>query len=416
MLGIYCEFDYQNEKMKKVLFLSFNYPEGEYGPSTMCSVRIMEEMIRSGLFEVHCVSHREGKNNYNKNQNIIIHYLGIKPDRKKHSRNYIHLRQVLLIPFFPFYHLISDFRYYRECKKIVQNNQFDLIVSQHLSEQSLMSGVLLKKGGYATKHIALFWDNIYGKFPKVLPKSFVLRRQRRAENFIAKYTDTLISLYPLKPFHDEYGDVSNAKGKRKYLGIPSIVRPKNSEESSYKSIILSNKINIIYSGTIFKKEYVEYTASLFNHSMFSKDCNMIFFSRSVADKVYENLNSSFDGIIQYPGFIPHSELMALYSKVDFFISFPGIVTAIRSKVYEYMSYGKPILLFYEDENDVNISTFSKYPYCISIDTRLTVEENVTRLDSFIESTKGKIVQYEMVENLFPLDTVSAYVDLLKSIC
>lgn len=402
--------------MNKVLFLSFNYPEGEYGPSTMCSVRIMEEMARSGLFEVHCVSHREGKNNYHKNENIIIHYLDIKPDRKKHSRNYIHLRQALLIPFFPYYHLISDYRYYKECKKIVQNNQFDLIVSQHLSEQSLMSGVLLKKSGYAAKHIALFWDNIYGKFPKVLPKSFVLRRQRIAENFIAKYTDTLISLYPLKPFHDEYGDVPNAIGKRKYLGIPSIIRPQSGQKSMYESVILDKKINFIYSGTIFKKEYVEYAANLFNRSRYSKECNMVFFSRSVEDKVFESINGSIDGTIQYPGFIPHSELMALYSKVDFFISFPGVVTAIRSKVYEYMSYGKPILLFYEDENDVNISSFSKYPYCLSIDTRLPVEENVAQLESFIQASRGKNVQYEIVEELFPLDTVSAYVDLMKSIC
>lgn len=402
--------------MKKVLFLSFNYPEGEYGPSTMCSVRIMEEMARSGLFEVHCVSHREGKNNYNKNENIIVHYLDIKPDRKKHSRNYIHLRQVLLIPFFPFYHLISDYRYYKECKEISQSNQFDLIVSQHLSEQSLMSGVLLKKSGCAAKHIALFWDNIYGKFPKILPKSFVLRRQRLAENFIAKYTDTLISLYPLKPFHDEYGDVPNAKGKREYLGIPSIVRPQKMEDSLYQNVLINNKINIIFSGTIFKVEFVEYAANLFNRSNFSKEFNLIFFSRSVEDKVFEKVKSAFAGTIQYPGFIPHSELLALYSKTDFFMSLPEVATAICSKVYEYMTYGKPMMLFYEDDNDVNISTFSKYPYCISIDTRLPVEENVARIDSFIESSKGKNVQYEIVEDLFPLDTVSAYVKLINRVC
>ena len=400
--------------MKKILFLSFNYPEGGFGPSTLCTTRIMNELVSSNECEVHCLSYDNGgKNTYPVINGVTVHKLGIKPKRNLSSRFLIHMFSFFKIPLFPFNALLDDYKHYKDCKRVLGGEKYDLVVAQYAIEQCLIAGVLLKKNHCIDNLMILFWDNIYGKLPqRVIPKGFAGRRQYKIENWIAKYADTLVSLYPIKSFHKEYGDVPNAKGKRIYLGIPSVVRPESSKGAVYKSLLKKNKINMVISGTIFKKNYLVYFIELLNKSFFSQDINFIVFTRSISKEEVSSLNDSFNGTIEAPGYIPLNELLAIYPEVDFFVSFPGAPTAICSRVYEYMSHGKPLILLYEDDKDVNISTFSKYPYCESFDCRLSLDDNLLRLDKFIKSVKGKTIPFEQVENIFQDDTASAYVKMI----
>ena len=110
--------------------------------------------------------------------------------------------------------------------------------------------------------------------------------------------------------------------------------------------------------------------------------------------------------------IPVEQLLAIYPSVDFFISFPGNPTAIRSKVYDYMSYGKPIMLLYEDDQDVNVQTFSRYPASLSLDVRELANKNLYILERFFSESLGKEIPFETTEALFPDDSAKAYVSLI----
>lgn len=400
--------------MKKVLFLSFNYPEGGFGPSTLCTSRVMSELVNNNDCEVHCLSYDNGgKNTYPIIEGVIMHRVGIKPTRNPSSKFLIHLFSFLKIPLFPFNSLVNDYRHYKVCKRIIGDEKYDLVVAQYATEQSLISGVLLKKNHCIDNLMILFWDNIYGKLPRrVIPKRFAGRRQYKIENWMAKYADTLVSLYPIKSFHQEHGDVPNAKGKRLYLGIPSILRPKDLKSTDYQYLIKKDKINMVVSGTIFKKDYLLYFVELLNKSNFSQVINFIVFTRSISREEVSSLNDSFNGTIEAPGYIPVNELMAIYPQVDFFVSFPGAPTAICSRVYEYMSHGKPVILLYEDDMDVNVRIFAKYPYCESFDCRLPSDNHMLRFDEYLSSSKGITVPFERVEDLFQEDTASAYVKMI----
>ena len=142
---------------------------------------------------------------------------------------------------------------------------------------------------------------------------------------------------------------------------------------------------------------------------------MIFFCRGVDESVFEECRKNFKGTIYSSGWIPIDDLLALYPKVNYFLSFPGNPTAIRSKVYEYMSYGKPLIILYDDDSDVNVRTFSRYPACLSIDERLKNSEQINEVENYLENTKECEINFEKVEELYPLDTVSAYTALIERI-
>ena len=79
-----------------------------------------------------------------------------------------------------------------------------------------------------------------------------------------------------------------------------------------------------------------------------------------------------------------------------------------------MSYGKPLILLYDDNLDVNVATFSRYPTCLAIDERKQSIDNIVRLENYIETTQNVETPFEVVEQLFPKDTVSAYVNLINN--
>ena len=403
--------------MKKVLFLSFNYPYGEFGPSTNSTVRIMKSLSDIGKYEIHCCSYLpENKKNYEDIPNIKLHHIKSKnPSKKGKSRFSTFLKLFLTIPFYPFGDLFNYYSHYKACKEILKSEKYDLVIAQCFSKQSLFSGVMLKKHGYTKKMMVIFWDNIYGLMPKYLPKNFVLRRQRKAESWVAKYTDLLISLYPIKQFHQEYGEIPNAIGKREYLGIPAIIRPDKKEDTPYKKFIIDDKINILYSGTLYDIQHINYLINLLNATNIAERINIILLTKGISKEKEEELKNKFNGSIQFSGWIPLSDLMNLYHFVDFFLSFPGKPTAICSKVYEYMSYGKPLILFYDNDKDVNTETFSQYPLCLSIDVRRNISDNTILLEQYITRNNGNIVPFEETEKLYKADSPSAYVELINNL-
>lgn len=399
--------------MKKVLFISFNYPKGNFGPSTNCTLRIMKELCSSGRYEVHCLSYTGDKNTYDLVPQVICHEIPLTPPDKKRHKFVEHLRLLFSVTTFPFNSLSEDRKHYKACRDFLPYQQFDIVIGQYATEPCLKTAIELKKAGCINKLVILFWDGIYGKLPRrFIPKSFAIRRQRKAEDEIAKYADVLVSLYPIKEFHDKFGDVPNAIGKRVYLGIPSIIKPMIDRHSTYEYIIQKGKINILYSGTIYRASHLTYIVSLLNKTQYAPKINLVFFCKGVSKDVFEQLQPQFKGSIFYSSWIPVDELLALYTLVDFFVSFPGNPRSICSKVYEYMSYGKPVILLSDSEDDVNVSTFSRYPACISIKQHGDLLDNCLLVEDFITHNLGRTIPYNETLDLFKSDSPGAYVELI----
>ncbi len=403
--------------MKKILFLSYNYPYGTFGPSTLCTSRIMEALSKDDSYEVHNISFPQNDNPaYQVIDKVHLHYLNNRPKSKHHSKLVAQVKMLWTQLNYPHSAKTESNSYYNECVRLINGQHFDLVVAQCYPENCVWAGAWLKEKRYVDNLMVIFWDNIYGKLPRrIIPKHYALKRQRKAEGFIAQQADLLISLYPIQSFYKQYGDLPEANGKREFLGIPSISRPKKFPTSPYQSVVETGMINILYSGTIFRRDYVAYLVDLLNLSVKAEDINLIFFARGISDEDFEKLDSKFRGKINHHDWIPLDQLLAMYPIVDFFMSYPGNPTAIRSKVYEYMSYGKPLLLLYDDDFDVNVSTFAKYPSFAAFDVRKPAENNVSAVERFLSENKGKEIPIEITEDLFPCDTAKAYIELIDKL-
>lgn len=80
-----------------------------------------------------------------------------------------------------------------------------------------------------------------------------------------------------------------------------------------------------------------------------------------------------------------------------------------------MSYGKPLLLLYDDDSDVNVATFTRYPACLCVDERKDPGQNTLSVEEYIAKHRGTTVPFAEVERLFPTDMVAAYVKQIDKI-
>lgn len=77
------------------------------------------------------------------------------------------------------------------------------------------------------------------------------------------------------------------------------------------------------------------------------------------------------------------------------------ISQLQSKVYEYMSCGKPIILIYKDENDPVINILEKYPYvCMIKEDYGLLEFNKDKLLSFIGNNMNSFIHYDEVETIY----------------
>lgn len=404
-----------NNNKKKILFVTPNYPFGQFGASSQCSLRIMSTLCNSQKYEVHCISFNGNTPNYQIDPNIIIHNISIPTPSTQSNRFLVYLNSISKLPIYPLLSPCLDYKIYQNCIDICEKYRFDLVIGQCFPEYSFVPATLLKKNRHINKLGIIFWDNLYGKKPaRYISKRFALSRNRRTESYIAKFADFLISLYPITKFHEENGDLPAAVGKRHYLGIPSVIRPCQKIFTKHSSVIVKGKINVLYSGTIIKSDFIQDSIRIFNLSSVAEKINLIFFSRGMSDAEFDLLRGRFKGTIVTSDYIPIQELHSIYHDVDCFLSVPGDPNSVCSKIFEYVSFGHPVVILYQEDYDVNISTFGNYSLALSLDIRDSEDNIARKLDLFFQSKLGKHIPFEEVEKLFHLDTPKAYIQFIES--
>lgn len=77
------------------------------------------------------------------------------------------------------------------------------------------------------------------------------------------------------------------------------------------------------------------------------------------------------------------------------------LTQVPSKLFEYISTGKPIINFYFDDNSPTLRYLERYPLSLNLNVE-SKEDNelITRILDFVGSCAGKTVEYSQIRRLF----------------
>lgn len=414
--------------MKKILFLTESYPNTRKSATILCTHRVMERMVQDSECEVHCLCIQYDGERFEEELNKIhVHrfkdscwhrmYYHCSIGKGLLSQKYfsllMKLQKILTIPYYPCVHPIQFLLWKKAARILCQKNHFDIVIAEHHGYNTLMTGCYLKKAFQTMKFVAMLWDPVKGQIQTVkLPKAYTEKRINAQENILAVCADRIISTLSMKSYYDIHGDV--AQNKRIYLDIPGVIAPDDEVQTDYLALLKPRYINIVYSGIIGapQRDPIKFLEIL-NMQKEVDRINLIFFCKGVSSLEQERWRKVFKGEICIHDYIPLQELHTVYRHADYLLNVSDInANMTPSKIFEYMSYGKPIISTYTTDGDAAKRYLDEYPEACVIDQKEDILSNVLKLEKFLSYVHVP-VSFEMVRNLFPMNTSEQFVEYIR---
>jgi len=369
--------------MKKIVFLTGNYYPNHSAVSN-CVEKVANEL--SDKFEVTVLTLKNNykdcdEENYKKHKIIRIDFSNGIDDKKQ-----IFKRRVKRVK--SKYSLNEDI-IDAYTSKLDEMENIDIIIPASMPFETVVSANNYKIKNAETLLVPYLFDPYVENenlFYNIVLKKIKSKSAKKLESVIVKNADKIILLNHLK----NYFEKNYADYERKFefvehpLLIPNIIINKEKKPGE--------KVNFVYTGSFYKKirspKKLIRVFKLVTAELKSSKLNI--YSFGDCEKILKQETGENEYNIDLNGTVSLNESQLKMKEADFLIAV-GNTTSSQSpsKIFEYMSFGKPIIYFLNNSKDSNLTVLSKYPLSLVIDNNL----------SDIEA-KNKIIKYlEEVENL-----------------
>jgi glycosyltransferase involved in cell wall biosynthesis len=305
-------------------------------------------------------------------------------------------------------------RYIVTLKDIQKKDNIDIIISVGQPYESSVAAYKFQKKFKNVRLFAFLFDHFTEsatlnrfEFLKKLRYKFNLEIE---QNIILKSEHTFI-LPQLKNHYNKFFLTYN----NKYSLIEHPLLVEHQIKLEHQEINFSvGAINIVYTGmldkTLRNPEYLLETLKFIPN-------NSICFNVFHTGNCYELLESYKDVLgekLNNFGKVPLNVSFEAMNKADILLNF-GVTYGdqVSGKIFDYISFGKPIIHLYFLDEDPNLIYFRNYPMalCLKMDKEL-IEENTNKLLEFCKKTVGKKLTFEEVKKLFYNATPKYVVDEL----
>ena len=409
--------------MKRVLILT-----GRYLPTpsvnSVCIHNITQKMS-ADEYDITYIGYKDGKFITNNGEKIyrvsrgILYSLSYRlENNKSHIVNiakkiisvFIKIKQLPFLVCWPYNDPIYTKRVYSLAKKLHKKNPFDAVIAVHMPLSSIIVGHKLKKKYPNILFYPYFLDSLSGGRPiRIMSESWNLKKKLHWEEKLLDNADKIIVMEASRKHHEKYNAQKDFFSRFCYLDIPLFIGG-TLQKKKLKEI--DGKINIVFCGTAnYPMRNIKYFFEIAN---FIKNVNKnIFFTfiglsnyRPLIENIYEN--------IRYISFVPHDKLDEYLNSADIFLNL-GVTTpsAISGKIFEYMSYGKPIISTYSIDNEACLPYLRKYPLSFLIDEREKNIEIVAKETlKFISENCDKQIDSSLISDTFILNKPETFIEAL----
>lgn len=416
--------------MKKVLFFTTTHYSN---PSAVgISVNEIIKELQNREYEIHLIcyrGHREESTElidgvYVYRINMPIYYR--LNELSKHIKNinllkvlkYLswllsNLKILMYLPFFPVKSIITIIKFLMTAIRLQRKHKFRLVISSYNPIEGLIASNLLKKifGDFRLILYALDSLTNYGG-GRFLSANFTDKMGWKWEKRLYKNADLILNMETHKKHYNQrrykiYSD------KIKFVDIPLLTKSRMNFTPRKKD----NHVNFVYSGSLYSSiRNPEYACELFK-AINNENYRINFYSQGDCEQKLAVYQNETKGMISRNGYISHEEMLVEIDRASFLINIGNKNSdMIPSKIFEYMSTGKPIIHFYHNENDSSIPYLRQYSLALLVkqEKELTVE-NISLVKKFIIKNTGKRLSFEAVEKLFKKNTPDYTVNAMTNI-
>jgi hypothetical protein len=234
---------------------------------------------------------------------------------------------------------------------------------------------------------------------------WIFRRGVKWERKLLDNSDKIVMMESARKHYDSKCINEEYYKKITYLDLPLFEeRVYNSEKSDF--------INILYAGTLpnsvrSPKFFLESFVKIKNDKL---RLHFVGDDSSTDLKYY----SSIDNRITYSGRCSHNEVLKLEKDATVFLNIGNTLTNMTpSKIFEYLSWNKPIISTMPIKNEPGSYYLEKFPLALLLDEQeLTTEEASVLIEKFVIENCDKKVSPEFLCETYKSNMPQSFVELV----
>lgn len=385
----------------------------------ICAQGVMREMVSRGD-TVYCLTNQEKHCGLNK----AIRYYYVKPrlvyrllngsgNRKIEKTIGLFLNKVKLAISYPTWPLISQSyarRIYRAAKAICKENNIDMIIPIYTQIDTLIAANRIKTEMPDIRYIPYFLDSLSGGYgPKCFSKEWVICRGIKWEKKLLPLADKIIMMESSRSHYEKYCAEESYFKKIIFLDLPLISQPKEIIAQKQDSDI----IELLYIGSIPAHiRNPEPFLKVFQQTKNERYRLSIVGTSTCGGVLSEYAESDSRIILGNP--ISHDEAMKRVADAAILVNFGNNIKEMTpSKIFEYMSYGKPIIstMPISDEPSVKYLQHYSISYLLKYND-VDYEYEAAKLEEWIDKSIGKRIDFVMIEALFLKNTPTHFYNVV----
>lgn len=294
----------------------------------------------------------------------------------------------------PFSSITKPLRLYKKAKQLVLSQKFDIIVASYNGIDDLYVGHKLKNEFNNLLYIPYFLDACYaGQCPRILPMWLKDKMALFWEHHYLKNADGIVMMEAAKTKYLMNKDKIGYFDKITFLDLP-LYQPQNSNKSNNRRHFPKEQRVVFYAGSMPRNiRPPHFILDLF--SKFGKEDLHLYIAGTTEYKTIIDKVCLTNSNIHFLGALPYNQVKEMMSEADFLLNIGNnLSNMVPSKIFEYMSFGKPIISTYRIDNDPTLTYLYKYKDALLLDERLNLKSGIHKLKDFIFESSHELFHPE----------------------
>ena len=391
-----------------ILIISQNF--FSYAANTTCIKEIVSEIVKRGhscrIVTRYGVIYDSSKND---------EYTPFPSNVNSNSQSFIQTIIKKALTFFTWplqpFENVSDF--YNTVVEEYERDTPDIIFATCFTYSNLIVASRIKKNyGDKVTYVSYFLDAIFcGQIPRMYSESLHDFMALRAEKKVLYNADKIVMMQAAQSKYTKNRGKIPYYANIKFLDIPLYIPEKLKAE--VMPISQDSVINFFFAGTMPKNiRDPHYILELFN-KLDDHDCYLKLAGRYDYKDVVDYYTTNNDHIIDL-GLLSREDVESNMQNCDILVNIGNSVPNMApSKIFEYMSTGKPLLTTIKVKSDRCRQYYDQYPNCLVLNEYDDVLYNFHKLCAFIMDIRSGKYREPISDNIFNDSKPSTLVDFLE---
>ena len=311
------------------------------------------------------------------------------------------IKKLIYIKNYPMTSIVFTLRYYFKAKKLHTKYHFDLTISVYNPIESYIAGVLLKRKFTSMILVLYVLDSLTNNgLTRFTSKKLNDGKGWKWEKKGYSVADLILNM----KCHEEHHNKQRYNQYREKMRIVDIPLFRSISCNQNCNVFDSSIINLVYTGALgFEYRNPKYLCDLFLSIPNIEVYKLHFYSRGNSESMLEKYQMNSLGKIVRHGYVDVKTSISAICSASILISIGNTnSTMIPSKIFEYMSTGKPIIHLYSRSDDSCLPYYSQYKNVMLIDQSDQFEINRKKLDVFLRELKS--IDFDEIKSVFYKNT------------